>query len=593
MSKPKETPNPTTQELLAFAESERQQLEGITPENCPYFHAVFVEDESPGEIRIAYCEKIQVLLGYALQLGAQANPRQLDRPDQVIIYPRKAGELYSVKIASTHFFVTDSGSIGFSVHKGKATYRDGITYKKKFPDKEIWLLVESPVTEQSNGSDETDAALLAFPFARVRDAIRARNEAWGINIPFELRDLSAPPLEPKSSKTRPELPSFLPHPTFMEARQFAGAISDGRDGRYWGEIPGALALLHCPPKSKLETRYEPGAMMLNWWGVPSAQPQTLYDELARLDFDDVILFQVVLSAILHTEKARWSNISLDSIIKLIGRDTDARRSSETRQKWRNKVWRSLVLFNSMAVCGTRPGVWREPGAKSEKRVKMDAQTLYSRDPLIRIVGTRDTEQGTFDGSAPPKEVSIVPGDWLMQFHGNRQFLSEMGNVLQIAQISRGKPSGAWAACAGLMLNQLWREEVTRAPKGRNSRGKETKTEVLRFRPFTRRELLADTVRSAYDVNSILSDPKNRGERVRTYWNEAVKELKKAGVVGHYAERKTKPGEDWRAEWLDQLLDIRPIGETLENALTIHDTATKAKRRNVPRTKPKQAPQSDG
>jgi hypothetical protein len=435
-------------------------------------------------------------------------------------------------------------------------------------------------SEQVSGLSDTAESKQQFA------AIFERNKAAG----FPAFDFSAS--TPKRAQERPKLPSILAHPTFMEARQFAGAISDGRDGRYWNEIQGVIALRHCPPKSKLETRYEPGAMMLNWWGVPSAQPQTLYDELARLDFDDVILFQVVLSAILHTEKARWSNVSLDSIIKLIGRETDARRSSETRQKWRAKVWRSLVLFDSMAVCGTRPGVWREPGGKGEKRVKMDAQTLYSRDPLIRIVGTRDTEQGTFDGSAPPKEVSIVPGDWLMQFHGNRQFLSEMGNVLQIAQISRGKPSGAWAACAGLMLNQLWREEATRAPKGRNSRGKETKTEVLRFRPFTRRELLADTVRSAYDVSTILSDP-THAKRALAYWRSAVKELKEAGIVGHYAELKATRGEDWRAEWLDQPLDIRPIGETLENALTIHDTAAAAKRRNVPRAKAKQAPKSDG
>lgn len=391
---------------------------------------------------------------------------------------------------------------------------------------------------------------------------------------------------------RPQLPSFLPQGTFLEARQFSNAISDGRDGRHWGEIQGVPALLHCPPKSKHQTRFEPNSMMLNWWGVSSTQPQALYDELARLDFDAVILFQVTLSAILHTDKARLSNLSLDSIIKMIGKDSEARRSTAEREKWRRKVWRWLVLFDSMAVYGARGGKWREPGAKGEKREKMDSQTLYSRDPLIRIVGTRDTEQGTFDGSAPPKEVSIVPGDWLMQFHGNREILSEMGNVLQIAAISRGKPSGAWAACAGLMLNQLWREEATRAPKGRNSRGKETKIEVLKFRPFTRRELLAETVRSDYDVHTILNDLKS-GHRARDYWKEAVKELKKRSIIGHYAELKAKPGENWRDQWLDQPLEIRPVGETLENTLTIHDTAAKAKRRSKPRAAPNATPKSDG
>lgn len=383
----------------------------------------------------------------------------------------------------------------------------------------------------------------------------------------------------RRSQPRAKLPKVLSHPTFIEARSVCASLSDGRDGRHWAPLEGVIALLHCAPKATHSVRFEPSTRLLKWWGTQGAQIEALRAELAQLDLDDVILFRVVLSAILHNEKAHFS-ASLDDIIKLIGRDGDARKSAAAREKWRAKVWRSIVIFDSLAVVGTRGGLWKEPGAKGTKRGLMDAEALYSNSPLLLIAGTRDTEQGTFDGSAPPKTVSLFPGDWLMPFHGNREVLSEFGDVLPLAQIPRGKPSGAWAACAGLMLCQLWREQVTRATVERNSRGKESKVEVLKFRPFTRRELLTGTFRSDYDVNAILDDPKGRKERAQDYWKAAIKELKTRGVIGHYAELAIKPGSDWRSEWLDQPLDIRPAGEMLADALEIHKTAQEAKKRGT-------------
>ena len=426
----------------------------------------------------------------------------------------------------------------------------------------------------------------------LSDAITARNEQWDIKPGEKLHTILATPYPATTSafavfgqqkqQTQPKaiMPGALAHPAFIEARRVCESLSDGRDGRNWAPIEGVIALLHSAPKSTHQIRFDPSARLLNWWGTSGILLDTLRAELARLDLDDIILFRVVLSAILQDEKARFS-ASLDDIITLIGRDTDARRSGKEREKWRAKVWRSIVLFESLAVIGKRGGIWREPAAKGEKRVKIDPQRLYTRDPLLVITGTRDTEQGTFDGSAPPKTVSIVPGDWLMEFHGNREILSEFGDVLPIAQMPRGKPSGAWAACAGLMLSQLWREQATKATVSRVSRGGENKVEVLKFRPFTRRELLAGTMRSDYDVNAILEDPKGRKERIKTYWTGAVKELKARGVISHYAELegKSKPGSDWRKDWLDQPLDIRPAGDMAMDALEIYKAAQLAKKRS--------------
>jgi len=408
---------------------------------------------------------------------------------------------------------------------------------------------------------------------------------------YSLREYVAFVEERHRPQSRAKLPKALPHPTFIEARSVCRSLSDGRDGRYWEPLEGVIALLHCAPRATHSIRFEPSMRLLKWWGTQGTNIEALRAELARLDLDDLILFRVLLSAILHTEKARFS-ASLDDIIKLIGRDGDARKSVMAREKWRAKVWRSIVIFDSLTVTGTRGGMWKEPGAKGTKRGRMDAEALYTCDPLLLISGTRDTEQGTFDGSAPPKTVSLAPGDWLMPFHGNHEILSEFGDVLPLAQIPRGKPSGAWAACAGLMLSQLWREQATHATIERNSRGKESKVEVLKFRAFTRRELLAGKFRSDYDVNAILDDPKS-GHRARDYWKAAIKELRTRGIIGHYAELAIEPGADWREEWLNQRLDIRPSGEMLADALKLHKEAQEAKKRGTRKRALSKAPDTKG
>jgi hypothetical protein len=387
---------------------------------------------------------------------------------------------------------------------------------------------------------------------------------------------------PQTRQDRQPLPKQLSQATFIEARATVHAISDGRDGRHWRTVDGALALLHYPPKADHQVRFEPNNLLVTWWGNPTPGIKTLWDELASLEFDAVVTFKVTLAAILHEPKARWAT-SIDDIIKLIGRDTDARRSKAERQKWRRKVWRWLLFFDSLAVIGARPGTWKEPAPKGQKGDRMPREKLVSRDPLLRIVGTRDTEQGSFDKSEPPKEVSLVPGEWLMQFHGDRRFLAEFGDVLNIASIARGKPSGAWAACIGFMLQQLWREEASHAKRNRVG---EEKHETLAYRAFTRRELLTGTLRSGHDINEILSDPKS-SHRAREYWTGAIKELKRRGIIGHYAEGNAPSHDDWREAWLDQPLYIRPKAALMQDALEISHSADEARkrgRRRLPKPK---------
>jgi len=242
----------------------------------------------------------------------------------------------------------------------------------------------------------------------------------------------------------------------------------------------------------------------------------------------------------------------------------------------------MLLFDSLAVIGARPGTWREPRDGDKKREKIDPNQLYSRDALLKIIGTRATEQGTFDNSATPKEVSFVAGAWVNQFRGNREMLSDFGNVRAIASIPRGKPSGAWAACVGFALQQKWREQASYAPVTRITKG-DRKAITQKFRPFTRRALLAQLWRSDVDPEEILNGV--NPERAKEYWDAAIKILKENGRIGIYQEIKPLPAEreGWKDAWLDQPLDIRPTGDARKDALTIHQAATEAKKRTCKKT----------
>lgn len=406
-----------------------------------------------------------------------------------------------------------------------------------------------------------------------------------IFIKFDLEGNSSPGLTLKKSPDREVLknPRRL---TFIEARTMATAISDGTDLRNWKGIEGALAMLHATKdrkgkEARLQTRFEPSPALLGCWGAGGGgELSQLQEELKRLDFESLLQFLTVLGGVLESDLLRIT-VTIDDIIEAIGRGTDARRSKEVRAHWRQKVWRALLTFDSMSVVGMRNGIWREPRDGAEKRARMDVDKLHSKDALLKIIGQRGTadEQGTLDNSSPPKEVTITAGPWIEEFRGNREVLADFGHIRAIAAIPRGKPSGAWAACIGLMLQQYWREGATHATLKRVG---EEKHSTLEFDPFTRRELLVKTWRSAQGAQSVSEILEgNDPQRAKRYWDEAIKLLKEAKIIGFC--REIIPLEvspyGWQEAWLDQPLDIRPGDELLQRALTIHNNAQVARKRS--------------
>ena len=124
------------------------------------------------------------------------------------------------------------------------------------------------------------------------------------------------------------------------------------------------------------TQLRPSSQLLEWWAASNdvlsndvlsndvlsndVLSSRIEELLQTLDLDAVVTFNVILACILENEEGR-TTWSLDDIIKMIGRDGDARKSGEARQEWRRKIWEWLLMFESMIIDGNeRDGYWKEP-----------------------------------------------------------------------------------------------------------------------------------------------------------------------------------------------------------------------------------------
>lgn len=190
----------------------------------------------------------------------------------------------------------------------------------------------------------------------------------------------------------------------------------------------------------------------------------LREELRACDLDTVLLLYETLGIAvsqLESGESSYVTLSLDDLIASLGWNKAARRNASERNRLRLRVWSWLLVFDSLRVIGQRPGRYRDPGT----RQLLD---LRSDDALIRIMGQRVSDEvKTPDGRPLPLEVTFAPGPWIERHRGNRQILTEFGNVRVLARISSGKAAGYWARCIGMTLLQRWREGATRITEEEN------------------------------------------------------------------------------------------------------------------------------
>lgn len=361
---------------------------------------------------------------------------------------------------------------------------------------------------------------------------------------------------------RQKLPDNIPQQTSQEVRSLAVAISDGRTLQNWENVLGQVALRHVIADEPFQIKFAPGPALMAWTGAMVSEDY-LREELGKCDLDAVLLFYETLgSAIaqLESSESTYVTIALDELITSLGWDKAARRNADERNKLRLRVWHWMMVFDGMNVIGQRPGKYRDPGTR-------ELLDLTSEDALIRIMGQRVSEElRTPEGKPMPLEITFAAGPWVERFKGNRQILSEFGNVRVLARIPSGKAAGAWARCIGMTLYQRWREGASRA--GATEEGQQ----VVRWRPFTRRALLTGLFRAQPDVMEMLNG--SHPLRAKDYWNDAVQMLKLEGFISHIVEVEPLPKsrQGWSEAWLDQPLDIRPGEEPLKAAEEIMKSA---------------------
>lgn len=330
-----------------------------------------------------------------------------------------------------------------------------------------------------------------------------------------------------------KLGEIVPVNTYQEVREVKRAIVEAPLGRNWEEIPGDAALFHSSPEdASFQTRFD-GKPLLQWWDM-SLSYSSLRSFLSEMGPDAALCLDLCLYVAVKDDRVP---IETDEIIRGLGWDP---RTTEVRRKMRRKVWGWVTAFASMSVIGIRPG-------KPERwKDKLTGKTLdlRTRGPLILIGSTSSPEgQMTLDGSDAPIKFTVVPGDWLAKFRGNRQVLASLGNTWKIASIPGGKPSGAWARSYAAVLLQAWREKA-----------------AYDSPTFTREglHLACPTEPSLWDVLDG-SNPR----RAIEYDREAWALLKEAGIVAtdpkklDFTPKHKQKRQGWRTDFLSEELTVRP------------------------------------
>lgn len=374
------------------------------------------------------------------------------------------------------------------------------------------------------------------------------------------------PLRKKRQKSfeTTKIPDKLPQQTFQEARNAMIAIADGYTGRRWTEITGEVALGHAIENEPIQTLFSFGPA-LAVWGLPLSY-ESLRDELERLGPEAVLLYQICLGTILQN---RLAVLDLDDLIKVLGKTP---RSTAEREEMRQEVFRLLCIFDNISLHGKRVGKYKDPMTGETIDLSVNSKLLTLSETYYKPAG-----QGSLYSNEAPISVTLQGGPFIERFRDNEKILQYFGNVRKLTELPVGKPSGQWALSIGLALQQLWREQASRATV--KEIGEDKHPTVSFKHPFTRFQLL-DLYRPETWVEDVLASP--NPQRAQTYWKEAIRLLKSRGVISYYKELDPLPmsRQGWRQPWLHtQRLDIRPNSENTLNVAEISGETKKRQRRS--------------
>jgi hypothetical protein len=359
-----------------------------------------------------------------------------------------------------------------------------------------------------------------------------------------------------------KLPLIVRQHTFQEVRNLGQAITDGATLQNWKEIPGEVALGHTIEGQPIETKLTAGKD-IDWFGAPVTY-DSLREELRKLTPEGVLLFQFALESVLLHQHA---TLSLDDLIREIGW-TPKNREDRNQMRWQIYYW--LCVFTNFTSHGTRPGIYKDPITKEKGKI-------ITSSSYFAI-----TDKERLEDSNIPLRVTITASKWIADHKNDNAVLQHFGNLRKLAGLPTGQPRGEYALCIGLATFQKWREDATRCETKRIG---EQNVETVIYKPLARFDLLNMFRPGKFPIMDILKS--DRPKRAQVYWNEAVTELKKRGVIGYYKapDDKDLPRKGWQDSWLyGKNIEMRPFGDERQAAVELSKSA-KSKRKRFRNAKP--------
>jgi hypothetical protein len=359
-----------------------------------------------------------------------------------------------------------------------------------------------------------------------------------------------------------KIPSIVRQHTFQEVRNLGQAITDGVTLLNWKEIPGEVALRHKIEGQPIETKLTAGKEID--WLEADVTYDNLKDELRKLTPEGVLLFQFALESVLHHQHA---TLSLDDLIREIGWMP---KNREDRNQMRWQVYNWLCVFTNLTSHGTRPGIYKDPITKEKGKI-------ITSSSYFAI-----TDKEWLEDSNIPLRITLTASKWIADHKNDNGVLQHFGNLRKLAGLPTGQPRGEYALCVGLAAFQKWREDATRCEIKRIG---EQNVETVIYKPLARFDLLNMFRPGKFPIMDILKS--DRPKRAQVYWNEAVIELKKRGVIGHYKapDDKDLPRKGWQDSWLcGKNIEMRPFGDERQAAVELSKSAS-GKRKRFRNAKP--------
>jgi hypothetical protein len=526
-----ETPNLTIEEYRTIIETQREDLRKLTPDGCPYFHAIISETGSGNGAKIAWASHIQIIIGHAW-FGNQQPAKQRERPDQVVILSDPSKELHRFTVASTHFFVTDDGVLCCLIPSDDA--------------KALVLLEGDSAKAPSDGM----MGDLSFPYTVIRDAVKARNQIWKVTPPIELQKI----IQAKwQGKFKPSVTDSTQTIAMAQA-----IVTASEYFLHTSQEMDALSLAQCEGKTfaGYTMNEQAGAIIHHRTGSPHQIRMELTEDeraaglalsylesLARAQDADAVLATAYILGVLAPPPHLPARVALgwidfDDVLNKIGWIP---RNTKDRRALHGKIWNFVKFGERAQIIGKRTGAKYKDAEGNE----IDT-TIHGAAWRVMKTETPDPP-ALYAALETPVRAEIVVSKELTALISNPKTAQyfQCGEVL--GAIPGGKPAGAWARVIGLALLSFWRRKPREYSAG-----------ILKP---TRRELLSHYAAKIAPYDEILES--NDPSRAIDYWCGALQILADEGFIERTGEaamsakemRAGLPRKNWQALWLDQSINI--------------------------------------